>query len=61
LETQQRRQLAIALAVAYVVFLLLGAISLLAHFFVGVVLWVALGVALLVLTYVIVRRPRPSN
>jgi hypothetical protein len=53
--------LATALAVAYLVFLLLGAISLLAHFFVGVVLWVALGVALLVLTYVIVRRPRPSN
>jgi hypothetical protein len=60
-DIQRRRLLATALAVAYLVFLLLGAISLLAHFFVGVVLWVALGVALLVLTYVIVRRPRPSN
>jgi hypothetical protein len=61
LETQQRRQLAIALAVAYVVFLLLGAISLLAHFFVGVVFCVALGVVLLVLTYVIARRTPPPN
>ena len=61
MDIQRRRLLATALAVAYLVFLLLGAISLLAHFFVGVVLWVALGVALLVLTYVIVRRPRPSN
>jgi hypothetical protein len=60
-DIQRRRLVATALAVAYLVFLLLGAISLLAHFFVGVVLWVALGVALLVLTYVIVRRPRPSN
>ena len=61
METQQRRQLAIALAVAYVVFLLLGAISLLAHFFVGVVFCVALGVVLLVLTYVIARRTPPPN
>jgi 4-hydroxybenzoate polyprenyltransferase len=53
--------LAIALAVAYVVFLLLGAISLLAHFFVGVVFCVALGVVLLVLTYVIARRTPPPN
>jgi hypothetical protein len=60
-DIQRRRLVATALAVAYLVFLLLGAISLLAHFFVGVVLCVALGVALLVLTYVIVRRTRPSN
>jgi uncharacterized membrane protein (DUF4010 family) len=58
---QRRRLLATAFAVAYLVFFLLGAISLLAHFFVGVALSVALAVALLVLTYVIVRRTRPSS
>jgi hypothetical protein len=57
----RRLRLVIALALAYLLGVLLGVFSLLDRFYVGVVVSVAFGVAMVVLSYVLVRRMARSN